>query len=165
MVIVADQHTRYIPVTGAETRVVAPMAAVCAVRSDSTISEGIPLLTVVFPAYFITVLKDRFPVVSFAVPFPKATEPAPNLDMPVSNPAAYGFTLEDHPGTTALPITKAKVVALPAMRSTEAPVKIAAMEFPDGKANPEVVAVPPVIDGEVAEPIGTPMDACPVVPE
>ena len=82
VVIIATHVMRYIPAPAAGTAysVVAMIAADCAVRSTVAISEGTPADTVATPAYLITLLKDKFPVVSPAVPLPIPKEAAPRRE-------------------------------------------------------------------------------------
>ena len=109
VVIIATHVMRYIPApaAGTEYSVVAVIAADCAVRSTVASSEGTPADTVATPAYLITLLKDRLPVVSEAVPLPIAKEAAPRREMPLSN-AVCMLAAEDHPAT----VPEAHVVAL-----------------------------------------------------
>ena len=86
VVIIATHVMRYIPApaAGTEYSVVAVIAADCAVRSTVASSEGTPADTVATPAYLMTLLNDRLPVVSEAVPLPIAKDAAPRREMFVS---------------------------------------------------------------------------------
>ena len=96
VVIIATHVMRYIPApaAGTEYSVVAVIAADCAVRSTVASSEGTPADTVATPAYLMTLLKDRLPVVSEAVPLPIARDAAPRREMPESWLSVAAFPLE-----------------------------------------------------------------------
>ena len=99
VVIIATHVMRYIPApaAGTEYSVVAVIAADCAVRSTVAISEGTPADTVATPAYLMTLLNDRLPVKSPAVPLPIARDAAPRREMPLSSTAVAVDAL--HPYT------------------------------------------------------------------